>query len=267
MSPQTSAIAAFHARRYVPKSVVVAAAGSVDHDQIVELAERTLGGDRAGEVGPVPDPAPGDPRSTVRFLRKDTEQTHVCLGATGIDRCDDRRFAVRVLDAIFGGLSSSRLFQAVREERGLDPRDAEVLVGTSAGSVLAGFLGCGIGVDVLLDHQRGIVNAEAPDISYDPDRDAGGALPPLPRPGIGSARGVLSTALRPWRVTPMGALSSVLPQGRGSLAPIGTRTSEKPAPTPGANRSAISLARSWLGMRASTTAAESVMAPPTPAQG
>ena len=111
---------------------------------------------------------------------------------------------------------------ALQSERGLDPRDADVLVGTSAGSVLSAFLGCGIGVDVLLDHQRGIVNAEAPDIRYDPDRDGGGALPPLPRPGIGSARGVLSTALRPWRVTPMGALSAVLPQGRGSLAPIGT---------------------------------------------
>jgi len=111
---------------------------------------------------------------------------------------------------------------ALQSERGLDPRDASVLVGTSAGSVLTGFLGCGTGVDVLLDHQRGIVNAEAPDLGPDPDRDAGGALPPLPRPGIGSARGLLSATLRPWRVTPMGALSSVLPQGRGSLAPIGT---------------------------------------------
>jgi predicted Zn-dependent peptidase len=55
----------------------------------------------------------------VRFLRKDTEQVHVCLGAVGLPRADDRRFAARVLDAIFGGLSSSRLFQAVREERGL----------------------------------------------------------------------------------------------------------------------------------------------------
>ena len=110
---------------------------------------------------------------------------------------------------------------AVEQSRGLDPREADVLVGTSAGSVLASFLGCGIGVDVLLDHQRGIVSAEAPDISYDPDRDSGGALPPLPRPGIGSAKGVISSALRPWKVTPMGALSAVLPQGRGSLAPIG----------------------------------------------
>jgi predicted Zn-dependent peptidase len=55
----------------------------------------------------------------VRFQAKDTEQVHVCLGGPGIARADERRFAVRVLDAIFGGLSSSRLFQSVREERGL----------------------------------------------------------------------------------------------------------------------------------------------------
>lgn len=111
---------------------------------------------------------------------------------------------------------------ALQETRGIDPREAEVLVGTSAGSVLAAFLGCGVGVDVLLDHQRGVLHPDAPEISYDPDTDSGGALPPLPRPGIGSARGVLSSALRPWKVTPMGALSTVLPQGRGSLAPVGS---------------------------------------------
>jgi predicted Zn-dependent peptidase len=110
-------IADFHANRYVPRSVVIAAAGSVDHDAIVELASRTL---RNGEgTAPAPEPAPGEWNATVRFLRKDTEQCHVCLGGLGLPRGDDRRFAARVLDAIFGGLSSSRLFQAVREERGL----------------------------------------------------------------------------------------------------------------------------------------------------
>jgi predicted Zn-dependent peptidase len=112
-------IAAFHAARYVPTSVVIAAAGSVDHDDVLRLAERTLGGLRAGARAPQPAPAPADPPASLRFARKDTEQVHVCLGGIGIPRGDDRRFAVRVLDAIFGGLSSSRLFQAVREERGL----------------------------------------------------------------------------------------------------------------------------------------------------
>jgi predicted Zn-dependent peptidase len=111
-------IAAFHARRYRPGSIVIAAAGSIDHDQIVELATSTL---ELRNVDPAPPllPAPDAPRSTLQFQRKDTEQVHVCLGAIGLPRHDDRRFALRVLDAIFGGLSSSRLFQAVREERGL----------------------------------------------------------------------------------------------------------------------------------------------------
>lgn len=112
-------IRAFHARRYVPERVVVAAAGSVDHDAIVELAERTFGTLERAERAPEPEPAPAVPPATVRFQRKDTEQVHVCLGGVGLPRHDERRFAARVLDAIFGGLSSSRLFQSVREERGL----------------------------------------------------------------------------------------------------------------------------------------------------
>jgi predicted Zn-dependent peptidase len=55
----------------------------------------------------------------LRFHRKDTEQYHLCLGAPGIPRGDDRRFALRVLDTILGGSTSSRLFQEVREKRGL----------------------------------------------------------------------------------------------------------------------------------------------------
>ncbi len=55
----------------------------------------------------------------MRFLRKDTEQYHVCLGGLGISRHDERRFALRVLEGVLGGTSSSRLFQEVREKRGL----------------------------------------------------------------------------------------------------------------------------------------------------
>ena len=132
-------------------------------------------------------------------------QTGVVLGAGGV----------------LGAAWTIGALAALQAERGTDPREAAALLGTSAGSVLAASLGCGVGVDVLLDHQRGIVNAEAPQLDYDLDHDSGGALPPLPRPGIASARGALSTALRPWRITPLGALSTVLPEGRGSLAPVG----------------------------------------------
>jgi predicted Zn-dependent peptidase len=55
----------------------------------------------------------------MRFQRKKTEQYHVCLGAPGIARSDRRRFAASVLDALLGGSASSRLFQEIREKRGM----------------------------------------------------------------------------------------------------------------------------------------------------
>ncbi len=111
---------AFHAARYLPGSVVIAAAGSVDHDALVALARqaderRAAGAPKQDEIAP---PAPRfAPR--VRFLEKDTEQYHVCLGGAGIAQDDERRFALRVLEGVLGGTSSSRIFQEVRERRGL----------------------------------------------------------------------------------------------------------------------------------------------------
>jgi len=64
---------------------------------------------------PLGDPPPAGRR----FQRKDTEQYHVCLGAPGIARADERRFAASLLDAILGGSASSRLFQEIREKRGM----------------------------------------------------------------------------------------------------------------------------------------------------
>ena len=107
---------------------------------------------------------------------------------------------------------------AVREELGWDPREAEVLIGTSAGSVLASALACGFTVDDLLDTQQGKRDAR---IGFDAEEATGGALPPLPKLGIGSPRGLVSAALHPLRVTPLGALSAAMPQGRGDIAPIG----------------------------------------------
>ena len=112
------ALRAFHAARYVPSNVVVAAAGSVDHDRLVALVEEA-GIERRGQTPPHLPGAPGPEPARVRFFAKETEQYHVCLGAPGLARHDERRFALRVLDNILGGTSSSRLFQEVREKRGL----------------------------------------------------------------------------------------------------------------------------------------------------
>jgi NTE family protein len=133
-----------------------------------------------------------------------------------------RRGVVLGAGGVLGAAWTIGALAALQEEYAFDPREAEVLVGTSAGSVLAGALGCGVGVDTLLNHQQGIVVEGDPLLGYDLDRDSGGALPPLPRPGVGSARGVIRSALRPWKVTPMAALAAALPQGRGSLDPLGS---------------------------------------------
>jgi predicted Zn-dependent peptidase len=110
---------AFHAGRYTAQNVVVAAAGSVDHDRIVELVQRTIGDPAPSGPPPQPLALPAGPVARRRFFAKETEQYHVALGAPGIARDDDRRFALRVLDGVLGGTSSSRLFQEVREKRGL----------------------------------------------------------------------------------------------------------------------------------------------------
>src|SRR4051812_43487676 len=90
---QPEVLRGFHAARYVPGNIVIAAAGSVDHDALCELASAVLA-DRAGAARPL-DPDPPDPReAATRFVCKPTEQVHVCLGGRGIARDDDRRYAV-----------------------------------------------------------------------------------------------------------------------------------------------------------------------------
>ena len=110
-------IASWHDGRYVGPNMVLAAAGNLEHERIVELAERAFGGGAGAPDGALDAPVVDGP--VLRFHQKETEQYHLCLGGTGIPRGDDRRFALRVLDTILGGSTSSRLFQEVREKRGL----------------------------------------------------------------------------------------------------------------------------------------------------
>jgi predicted Zn-dependent peptidase len=114
-------IKSHHATIYSPPNIVVAAAGSIDHDQLVSLVQRSIAqrGEQARAKPRIRPPLVKLPDPGTRFQRKDTEQYHVCLGATGVSRSDRRRFAASILDAILGGSASSRLFQEIREKRGM----------------------------------------------------------------------------------------------------------------------------------------------------
>jgi predicted Zn-dependent peptidase len=126
-------IAEHYRARYTPDHLVVAAAGSLDHEMVAEAARRefahVLGGD-TGPAGPrlfTPggppvvgaDVADGGPGRGVHLVSRGIEQANLILGCEGLSRTDDRRFALGVLNAALGGGMSSRLFQEVREKRGL----------------------------------------------------------------------------------------------------------------------------------------------------
>jgi predicted Zn-dependent peptidase len=115
------ALASYHRTAYSPGNVVVSAAGNIEHDRLVALLQRSerRSGAPARAGTRVRRPLAQLPQPGLRFQRKETEQYHLCLGATGISRSDRRRFAASLLDSILGGAASSRLFQEIREKRGM----------------------------------------------------------------------------------------------------------------------------------------------------
>ena len=110
-------IARYHDHRYNAQNLVVAGAGNIDHDQLIALVEAAQGELPPAQDGQL-DPPPAQEARRL-FHAKETEQYHLCVGAPGLSRHDDRRFVLRVLDTILGGSTSSRLFQEIREKRGL----------------------------------------------------------------------------------------------------------------------------------------------------
>lgn len=101
---------------------------------------------------------------------------------------------------------------------GLDARDFDNIVGTSAGAVLAGLLGSGVSVRHLADHQRGAVtDGPFAELHWDHDSDSGGAAPPRPKLGVGSPAMLARGLRRLGRMPPTAVLSAFLPEGRGSL--------------------------------------------------
>ncbi|MFI6943400.1 M16 family metallopeptidase [Streptomyces sp. NPDC050418] len=131
----------FYKKHYDPRHLVVAAAGNVDHAKVVRQVRAAF--EKAGALKST-DATPIAPRDGLRTLRsagkvelieRSTEQAHVVLGMPGLARTDDRRWALSVLNTALGGGMSSRLFQEVREKRGL---------AYTVYSYTSGFADCGL---------------------------------------------------------------------------------------------------------------------------
>ncbi len=106
----------FH-RFYQPERIVISAAGNLDHSRFMDIAGPAFESIRSGD--PFPRRTAPDEQCAVNLHYKELEQVHICLGTKGLSITDPRRFAYSLMNTILGGNMSSRLFQEIREKRGL----------------------------------------------------------------------------------------------------------------------------------------------------
>lgn len=114
----------YYKKRYVPQDLVVAVAGNIKHKNVVEMVEKAISRDGFLDVTGVPQVRPNKTvrvteQRSVGLITRKTEQAHMFYGLAGVSREDDRRFTMGILSAALGGGMSSRLFQEIREKRGL----------------------------------------------------------------------------------------------------------------------------------------------------
>lgn len=114
----------YYKKKYLPQDLVVAVAGNIKHKRVVAMVEKALSRDNFLDGAGAPVLRPNTPlknsqQQSVGLLYKKSEQAHMFYGMEGVARADERRFAMGVLSAALGGGMSSRLFQEIREKRGL----------------------------------------------------------------------------------------------------------------------------------------------------
>jgi predicted Zn-dependent peptidase len=115
-----SDLRALHARAYHPEQIVVAAAGNLEHDELLEILESTGWADiPRGGLPALKSPAPIVQAPGAVHFERETAQTHIVIGSEAFPHSDPRRYAMTMVGMLFGGGMSSRLFQRIREELGL----------------------------------------------------------------------------------------------------------------------------------------------------
>jgi predicted Zn-dependent peptidase len=114
----------YYKKKYLPQDLVVAVAGNIKHKKVVAMVEKALSRDGFLDVTGAPQVRSNTPfkitkQKSVGLMYRKTEQSHIFYGMEGVARNDERRFSVGILSAALGGGMSSRLFQEVREKRGM----------------------------------------------------------------------------------------------------------------------------------------------------
>jgi len=171
ISPMTRRqVETFYRRNYVAPSIVIAAAGNLDHNAVIRRVRAALAGTpldtpAATPIGHRLSTPPVRLRTgQVAVSNKDSEQAHVVLGGAGIARLDQRRFALSVLNNVLGGGMSSRLFQEIREQRGLAYSVYSYASQFADSGLFAVYAGCAPGkVEEVLDLTRASLAAVARD--------------------------------------------------------------------------------------------------------
>lgn len=136
----------WYRQRYALPSMVVTAAGRVDHQQVLDLVAAAFGTRLPDDGDPVPlrtgEPGADRPARPTGLISRRTEQTHLLVGTPGLGRLDERRYAAAVLDAAVGGGMSSRLFQEIREKRGLVYSVGSALTHYAGAGAFSVYAGC-----------------------------------------------------------------------------------------------------------------------------
>jgi len=114
----------YYKKRYLPQDIVIAVAGNIKHDKVIDAALKAISkdgflGDKKSDANMRSGTKVKRRGEKIGLIYRKTEQAHLFLGVDGVARNDQRRFAMSVLSAALGGGMSSRLFQEIREKRGL----------------------------------------------------------------------------------------------------------------------------------------------------
>ncbi len=150
----------YFAATYTADNLIIAAAGNLEHARVRELMERSFGGTRAGD--PLPVDGPPTDHALILIRNKELEQSHICLGVGAYPQNHHERYVGLVLNTVMGGSMSSRLFQNVREKRGLAYSVGSGLSAFRDAGLLSIYAGCsnervGEVIDVIMNELRQMV--------------------------------------------------------------------------------------------------------------